>query len=231
MPDRARTVGEITHRMMERLDFGAAGDPGPEQVLAVAAQMGVRIDPGVCGEITAMLVGLRQTPLGRRLTRARSLRTEHPFCFALSDGETSITGVFDAIATERDGTRLVIDYKTGVVSPDQDIEALVTDDYELQRLTYGLAALRDGTAAVEVVHWYLHRPSEPVAVRYLASQLDELEARLLARVRAARERGFAVSDAPHRRLCGSCPGRGGLCSWPQSATLGELPPHAGSSQH
>ncbi|MFZ2051649.1 MAG: hypothetical protein WAU69_12060, partial [Solirubrobacteraceae bacterium] len=93
------------------------------------------------------------------------------------------------------------------------------------RLTYALAALRDGAAAVEVVHWYLHRPQEPVAARFAASQLDDLEARLRDRVRAARERGFAVSDAPHRGLCGSCPGRGGLCSWPQSATLGERPSH------
>ena len=228
MPDRARTVGEITHRMMERLNFSGARDPGREEVLAAAAQMGVQVDASACREIANMLAGLRETPLGRRLARARSVRTEQPFCFALSDGETSITGVFDAIAAERDGARLVIDYKTGTVSQDQDIEALVADDYELQRLTYALAALRDGAAAVEVVHWYLHRPREPVAVRFAASQLDDLEGRLRARVQAARERGFTVSDAPHRRLCGSCPGRGGLCSWPQSATLGELPSHAGT---
>lgn len=225
MPDRARTVGALTHRMMERLDFSGARDPGHEEVLAAAAQMGVQVDASACREIASMLAGLRETPLGRRLARARSVRTEQPFCFALSDGETSITGVFDAIATERDGARLVIDYKTGTVSQDQDIQALVADDYELQRLTYALAALRDGAAAVEVVHWYLHRPQEPVAARFAASQLDDLEARLRDRVRAARERGFAVSDAPHRGLCGSCPGRGGLCSWPQSATLGERPSH------
>jgi ATP-dependent helicase/nuclease subunit A len=227
MPDRARTVGEITHRMMERLDFSRPGEPGREEVLAAAAQMGVPIDASACREIARMLAGLRETPLGRRLTRARSVRTEQPFCFALSDGETSIAGVFDAIATEHDGARLVIDYKTGTVAQDQDIEALVADDYELQRLTYALAALRDGAAVVEVVHWYLHRPQEPVAVRFAASQLDDLDARLGNRVRAARERGFAVSDAPHRRLCGSCPGRGGLCSWPQSATLGERPSDLG----
>lgn len=226
MPDRARTVGELTHRMMERLDFTGSRDPGHEEVLATAAQMGVQIDASTCREIAAMLAGLRQTPLGRRLARARSLRVEHPFCFALSDGETSIAGVFDAIATERDGARLVIDYKTRKVSGDQDLAALVASDYELQRLTYGLAALRDGAVAVEVVHWYLHRPHEPVGVRFPSSELDDLEARVRVRVRAARRRSFAVSQSPHRGLCGGCPGRGGLCSWPQSATLGERRPPA-----
>lgn len=222
--ERARAIGEVTHRLMERLDFAGVSALSYDQVLGAAAQSGQRIDAAAREEIVAMLRGLEQTALAARLARARSLHTEQPFSFALGDHETSITGVFDAIATERDGSCLVIDYKTGAVSADEDLEALVRRDYELQRLTYALAALRAGAANVEVVHWYLHRPHEPVAGRFAAAELHDLEARLSGRVRAARGRGFAVSDTPHRALCGTCPGRGGLCSWPAEMTMREHSP-------
>ena len=42
------------------------------------------------------------------------------------------------------------------------------------------------------------------------------------RIARARERRFAVSELPHRGLCLTCPGRAGLCSWPESETLREL---------
>jgi len=32
-----------------------------------------------------------------------------------------------------------------------------------------------------------------------------------------------VAAEPHRGLCGDCPGRATLCSWPESMTLRELP--------
>ncbi len=221
--DRARTVGEVAHHLMEKFDFSRSRDPGIEEVLGAAGEMGVRIGDAPSAEILGMLRGLRATPLGRRLAAARAVHTEQPFSFALHGQEGSIAGVFDAIATERDGSCLVIDYKTGTVSAQEDLNALVAADYELQRLTYALAALRNGAPAVEVVHWYLRRPDAPVSTRFGASELGDLEARLAGRVRAARRRGFAVSQAPNRRLCGACPGRGGLCSWPQSATMGQQP--------
>jgi ATP-dependent helicase/nuclease subunit A len=161
--------------------------------------------------------------LAARLARARSLATEQPFSFAMIDCETTVTGVFDAIAHEQDGSCLVIDYKTGAVSDGEDLEALVRRDYELQRLIYALAALRDGAAKVEVAHWYLHRPEQPAVARFAVTEIGDLEARLHSRVAAARARGFAVSDTPHVRLCGTCPGRGGLCSWPADVAMREPP--------
>lgn len=222
--DRARAMGEVTHRLMERLDFTGMRPPSRREVMRAAAQSARRLDPAACEEIVGMLRGLARTPLAARLARAGSLRTEQPFSFALSDGETTITGVFDAIATERDGARLVIDYKTSAVSEQDDLEALVRRDYEPQRLIYALAALRDGAASVEVAHWYLHRPDEPALTHFAAAELGDLEARLRRRVDAARARGFAVSDMPHRGLCGDCPGRGGLCSWPAQVAMRERSP-------
>jgi ATP-dependent helicase/nuclease subunit A len=221
---RARAMGDLTHSLMERLDFSGVRQTSRADVMRAAAQSAQRIDSAACEEIVAMLHGLARTPLAARLARARSLRTEQPFSFAMIDGETTITGVFDAIAHEQDGSCLVIDYKTSAVSDREDLEALVRRDYELQRLIYALAALRDGADTVEVAHWYLHRPEQPAVARFAASELGDLEARLHSRVAAARARGFAVSDMPHIRLCGTCPGRGGLCSWPAEVAMREHPP-------
>jgi hypothetical protein len=76
---------------------------------------------------------------------------------------------------------------------------------------------------VEVVHWFLERPREPVGVVYRAAQREALERELAQRLGRARGRGFAVSESPHRELCASCPGRGRLCSWPETVTMRELP--------
>ena len=49
------------------------------------------------------------------------------------------------------------------------------------------------------------------------------DARLAAHLREARARAYAVSEHPHRGLCETCPGRGGLCSWDDLHTLREAP--------
>ena len=37
---------------------------------------------------------------------------------------------------------------------------------------------------------------------------------------------FVPTVAPHRGLCADCPGRPALCSWDESHTLADTPPHA-----
>ncbi len=63
---------------------------------------------------------------------------------------------------------------------------------------------------MEVVHWFLERPHEPVAARYAASEREALERRLGELLERARERvqAFPVSPEPHRGLCLTCPGSG-----------------------
>jgi hypothetical protein len=131
-----------------------------------------------------------------------------------------VTGVIDLLAREPDGRCLVLDYKSDRVGAG-DLEALVERDYGLQRLLYALAMLREGALSVEIVHWFLERPEEPVSARFEHSQREALERELAGRLARARERGFAVSASPHRGLCLTCPGRGGLCSWGESETLRE----------
>jgi hypothetical protein len=104
-----------------------------------------------------------------------------------------------------------------------ELEAVSTQRYGLQRLVYALAALREGAAAVEVVHVFLERPGEPTSVRYVAGDRDELERRLLALAEELMEGRYVPSGAPNRVLCASCPGRAALCAWGPERTRAEPP--------
>jgi hypothetical protein len=146
------------------------------------------------------------------------MHREHPFAFALGSGEPLITGVVDAIAHELDGNSLIVDYKSDRVG-EEDLASLTERAYGVQRRIYALAALRSGALEVEVVHWFLERPSEPVRVRYVAAESGELADGLRARMADLRAASFRVTERPHRELCQTCPGRRGLCSWSESETL------------
>src|SRR6185312_8668697 len=119
------------------------------------------------------------------------------------EGAPLVTGVIDVLCDERDGTTLVVDYKSDRLEPGTDPEGIVARDYAVQRLLYALALLREGALVVEIVHWFLEPPAER----------PTLEAELAARVRSDWAEPFAVSPRPHRELCETCPGRGGMCSW------------------
>jgi ATP-dependent helicase/nuclease subunit A len=134
-----------------------------------------------------------------------------------------VFGAFDLIATEADGTRLVVDYKSGALAAGGDLELLVSRRYGAQRLIYALAALRDGADEVDVVHWFLQRPDAPVHARFSSAEAGRLEAELRERVSVVRARGYTVSDRPHKSLCLTCPGRSTrLCSWSEEEMLREL---------
>jgi hypothetical protein len=119
---------------------------------------------------------------------------------------------------------LVLDYKTDRVRDGEDLVPLVERDYGLQRLLYALAVLREGAPAVEIMHWFLERPHEWVSTRYAIADRRALERELAARIARARTSAFRVSERPHRSLCETCPGRGGLCSWSDAETLRDQPP-------
>jgi hypothetical protein len=39
---------------------------------------------------------------------------------------------------------------------------------------------------------------------------------------------WPVTERPHRELCGECPGRKSLCSWPEAVTLRPYDDSAGT---
>jgi ATP-dependent exoDNAse (exonuclease V) beta subunit len=218
----ARARGTLVHRLMELLDFSDPRAPAAQDVEGAARELGMRVGAQERGELAALIAGACRADLTARVAGAVAVRREHPFAFSLGEGEPLITGVIDLVATEPDGSRMVLDYKSDRVGPDTDLAELVQREYAVQRLLYALAVLREGAVAVEIVHWFLER-EEWVAVRYTAADRVMLEDRLAARVARALKRRFAVSELPHRGLCLTCPGRAGLCSWDESETLRELP--------
>ena len=217
----ARARGTLAHRLMELLDFSDPRAPTTQQVDGVARELRLRVGASERDELAALVARACRAELVARLSRARDVHREHPFAFSLGAREPLITGVIDLVATEADGTRLVIDYKSDRVGPDADLSALIEREYAIQRLLYALAILREGAVAVEIVHWFLER-DEWVTARYGAADRLVLEERLAQRIARARGRRFAVSKLPHRGLCLTCPGRAGLCSWGESETLREL---------
>ena len=109
----------------------------------------------------------------------------------MADGPL-VNGVVDVLAEEADGTALVVDYKSDRVG-DADLEALVEASYGVQRRIYGLACLRAGAPAVEVVHIFLERAAEPVVAPLRPGR------RRGARARPARARGRAARRRVPRR--------------------------------
>jgi RecB family exonuclease len=219
----ARARGTLIHRLMESLDFARPHPISPHDVTLCARELGMRVGEEERAEIARLIEAAGGERPAARVVAARAVRREHPFAFSLGPRSPLISGVIDLIASETDGGQLVLDYKSDRVGAGVDLEALVERDYAVQRLLYALAVLRDGAADVEIVHWFLERPAEPVSARYTAPERAALERQLAARVASAHARGFRVSPRPHRGLCATCPGRTGLCSWSESETLREEP--------
>ncbi len=130
-------------------------------------------------------------------------------------------GIVDVLADEPDGGVLIVDYKTNPLG-DSTPAAITEADYGVQRLVYALAALRGGAQRVEVAHCYLERPAEPAVAVYTPADTSALAVQLADAARGLLAGDFAPTATPHRELCGSCPGRRALCSYPESVTLQPL---------
>ena len=218
----ARVRGTIVHRLLEALDFARGSAPSEEDVAILARELGVRIELHEREELAKLLRRALDSGFAARLaTTSRRAQREYPFAFSLGEDEQLVTGVIDILVREPDGGVLVVDYKSDRVEGEQDLAALVQREYAIQRLVYALAVLRDGAPRVEIVHWFLHRPAQPIGACYTAADKPKLEDRLAELARRARAHTFTVSKDPHRGLCLTCPGRSGLCSWSDSDTLRE----------
>ena len=217
----ARLRGTIVHRLLESLDFARGVAPSAGDVTILARELGVRVAPREREQIAALLRAALDTDLAARLAAISDLRREHAFAFSLGPAEPLLTGVIDVLAREPGGGRLVVDYKSDRLAPEVDLEAVLEREYAIQRLVYALAVLREGAPRVEIVHWFLHRPSEPIGAVYTVADKPALEDAIAELARNAHTHTFIVSENPHRGLCLTCPGRGGLCSWSDTDTLRE----------
>jgi ATP-dependent helicase/nuclease subunit A len=220
-----RTRGTLVHALLE--------EPGPAapRLAALAAARSIALTEAEVADVARLADAFAESPLAARLARARSVWREHAFALAL--GDTLLTGVVDVLARERGSARLIIDYKSDALEAGTDLAAYVAERYDVQRRVYALAALRAGAQRVEVAYAFLERPDEPVAAHYDATDADGLERELLELAAGMLAGDYPVSRNPRRELCETCPGRRGLCSWPEEMTLARgprLPAHAGAGR-
>lgn len=203
-----RTRGSLVHAVLEH------DDADPAQV---AATWGIELGDEERADVLRLARAFADSPLAERLTRARAVHREHGFSVAL--GDTLLTGVVDALAHERGGAWLIVDYKTDGVDAAADLAAHVEQHYAIQQRVYALAALRGGAARVEVAYAFLERPREVVAARFEAADADRLENELLELAGGLLAGDYPVTATPHRELCERCPGRRALCSYGEDRTL------------
>ncbi len=215
--------GTLAHELLEHADL-AASAPGPEAVRARGALHGVELDDEAVDDLRTMVGAALEGPLLERVRAARAVHRERTFALALGPGADAplLNGVVDVLALEADGAALVVDYKTDHLDG-QDPESVVAAGYGAQRRIYALAALRAGAPRVEVAHLFLERPEAPAVARFAAADADRLQAEVAALAAGLLAAYYPVAATPHRELCGTCPGRGGLCSWPEEMTLRPAP--------
>jgi RecB family exonuclease len=216
----ARVRGVIAHRLLEELDFAQPRPPDPETVLALAAEEGAELTPEDVEDIRAIVVAFGASPLCARIAAAASVRREAAFSFPLDPAQGAlVTGVVDVLARTPEGT-LVVDYKSDRIG-DEHPQAVVERDYATQRIVYALAALRNGAPQVEVAYAFLERPDAPVTASFTPKDIPALAEQLTNLAEGVLEQRHPVAAEPHRALCGDCPGRKTLCSWPEEMTLRE----------
>ncbi|HWI09376.1 MAG TPA: UvrD-helicase domain-containing protein [Solirubrobacteraceae bacterium] len=203
-----RTRGSLVHALLEHDDA---------DLTQIAAQRGLELGEEEQADVQRLAAAFGDSPLARRIARARSVHREHGFTLAL--GGALLTGVVDVLARERGRAQLVVDYKTDAVGPGADLAEYVEERYGVQRRVYALAALRGGAAPVEVAYAFLERPGEPVAARFQSADADGLEDELLRLAGGLLAGEYPVTTSPHRELCLTCPGRRALCSHDEKLTL------------
>jgi RecB family exonuclease len=215
-----RVRGTIVHVLLESLDFARPAAPAAEQVAALSRSIGAEPSVAEIEDIRALVGAFAGSPLCARLAAARSVRREAGFAFGLEPGGGGplVNGFVDVLAAEESDARLVVDYKSDRLDGAEPAE-IVERDYATQRTVYALAALRDGAERVDVAYCFLERPGEPVVRGFTAADAPALAERVTALARGILEERYPVTQAPHRELCGDCPGRRALCSYPESRTL------------
>ena len=187
---------------------------------------GAPVDSYEVARIAGLTGGFLASELCGRVNRAERVRKELAFSFELAPGGDAVrallvNGVVDVLAEEPGGV-LVVDYKTDPLE-DEDPASIVAGRYATQRLVYALAALRSGAPRVEVAYSFLAAPGEPVLASYAAADAAVLERELVELAGGVLAGRFEPTDAPHRELCLTCPGRATLCHWGPEQTLRERP--------
>jgi ATP-dependent helicase/nuclease subunit A len=188
----ATEVGSAVHSLLEELDLAAPVVPDVEDE-----------------RIRAFVAAYCDSELARRVSALAGVTKERQFTFE-HDG-VLVHGFLDVFHLDG-GRALVVDYKTNMIG-ESSPEAIVEQDYRLQRLVYALACFRAGADEVEVVYHFLERPDAVVSTSFARAQLEELEAELseaIARIQAGEFR-----PTPSEYACAGCPALDLVCAGPR----------------
>ena len=166
------------------------------------------------------------TARSRRASQtAADVRREHGFVVGLGDDSAPLlNGIIDVLAFEDGGGALVVDYKSDVVTPDADLEALCRG--RLRRTATHLRARRAGAGAadVEVAHLFLARPAEPATVVYDRNDLPRLREELDGLVARHRRRSLLADHrSPTGRSASPAPAAARCARHPEELTLRDEP--------
>jgi ATP-dependent helicase/nuclease subunit A len=222
----ALAFGTAVHSLLEWSARNRWLEPPRERCERALARAGLASEPERLERALRLVRGWLDSPLREELARSRgALAPEAPFL--LEVGGAVVRGKLDLLASDADGTPLVVDYKTNALEGREPEELMPA--YETQRDLYALAAGGDGTP-VRTAFVFLERPEQPVLGEHDADAVAATRERLdglVAGIAAAR---FEVTPTPHRALCHDCPARPRLCSHPPELTMADTPPDAAPVQ-
>lgn len=187
-----------------------------EAIARVAAQN--RLNPLQADRLSSAAVKVTQTRYWARASTAPEAYPEAQFFEQLFDAEGNeyfINGFIDLLVFEKDGTALVVDYKSG------EWEGARQDHYLTQATVYAFAALRRGVARVEVVFL---RPEvadastgvEEFKFEFSSEEMDSIAATLLKEKEKMELAGLLTDEdirahVQGKDVCERCSFMGQLC--------------------
>jgi ATP-dependent helicase/nuclease subunit A len=209
-------IGDAVHRLLELVPLDDPKPPARAELDATVISWYPAAQAAELDRIAALVEAYCASGLAARLATLRGARPERPFAFE-HDG-VLLHGRLDVLW--REGARaLVVDYKSNALGESTPAE-IVDAEYELQRLVYALACLRDGAEEVEVAYQFLERPDDVVSATFTGGDAPELEARLSAAIAEIRAGEFRPT--PSEFACSDCPALDLVCAGPRLLQQYEL---------
>jgi len=193
-------IGSIVHELLEEIDLAAPVVPDVVRDGATEEEI---------ERIHAFVAAYCESDVARRVAALPGVTKERPFTF--EHGGVLLHGYLDVFHLAG-GRALVLDYKTNAIG-DASPDAIVEEDYRLQRLVYALACFRAGADEVEIDYLFLERPDAVVTATFRRDQLPELEEELSAAIAEIQAGEFRPT--PSEYACNGCPAFDLVCAGPR----------------
>ncbi|MBS0265163.1 MAG: UvrD-helicase domain-containing protein [Planctomycetes bacterium] len=197
-PFAATQLGILVHQALERVDFR---NPAPVDALVErsAASLNVSLAPAVIDTARKCVQNLLDSPVADELAAARAVYREIDFLWQFPGGAAdsgTISGTLDCLYETADRDWVVLDYKTGLRSPDTTPDQL-RDDYEIQLGLYARAVQQfTGKLPSRIELVFLRQGAERVVFEPTAGQLKQIETRVQQALESARTDSLLEENDP-----------------------------------